>query len=91
MTSAATHTASAPAALNGKANGSAPARPSPAEVIGQMRAAIASGTPWQEALLLAVGRWPLAAEEIDGVRYQYLLLGEAFDWLMLAGRLLEEA
>lgn len=87
MTSTASYAAPAPAA-NGAAlaNG----KPSAAEVIGQMRAAIAGGAPWQEALLEAVGRWPLAAEELDGVRYQYLLRGEAFDWLALAGRLLVE-
>ena len=68
-----------------------PTRSSPEEVVGQLRDAIAAGgAPWQEALLEAVALWPLAAEEIDGVRYQYLLLGEAFDWLALAGRLLEE-
>lgn len=32
----------------------------------------------------------MAWEDRDGVRYQYLLLGEAFDWLALAGRLLDE-
>ncbi len=66
------------------------AKPTPAEVICQLRETITGGLPWQEALLAAVGRWPLASEELDGVRYQYLLLGEAFDWLALAGRLLED-
>lgn len=66
------------------------AGPTPAEVVAEFRLAISSGQPWQRALLEAVGRWPLAEEEIDGVRYQYLLLGQAFDWVKLAGRILEE-
>ena len=87
MTVTETQTAPAPT-VNGIAS---PSRPSPQEVVGQLRASIASGEkPWQEALLEAIAQWPLAAEELDGVRYQYLLLGEAFDWLALAGRLLEE-
>lgn len=87
MTVTATQTVAPPAGANGDAPAS---RPSPQEVIGQLRAAIAGGQPWVEALLEAVGRWPLASETVDGVCYHYLLLGEAFDWLALAGRLLEE-
>ncbi len=56
----------------------------------ELRSSIAQGTPWHRALLEAVGRWPLADEEVDGVRHRYILMGEAFDWLALAGRLLEE-
>ncbi|MBI4310943.1 MAG: hypothetical protein HY681_04095 [Chloroflexi bacterium] len=84
-----TQTEAAPAPAAGVAAQDA-SRPSPSDVIRRLREAITSGMPWQQALLEAVGRWPLAVEERDGVRYQYLLLGEAFDWLMLAGRLLEE-
>lgn len=56
----------------------------------RLNAALQNGAAWPEALLEAVGRWPLPYEEIDGVRYQYLLLDEAFDWIALAGRLLTE-
>ena len=54
----------------------------------RLNAALQNGTPWPEALLEAVGRWPLAYEVVDGIRYQYLLLNEAFDWIALAARLL---
>ena len=57
------------------------------EAISRFRAALATGTPWQRALLEAMGRWTLPEETIDGRRYRYLLLGEAFDWILLAERL----
>ena len=60
------------------------------EVVDWLRTTIQEGREWPQALLEAIGRWPLSHEEIDGARYQYLLLGEAFDWLLLAGRLLTE-
>lgn len=60
------------------------------EILQELASSIAQGTPWHRALLEAVGRWPLADEEVDGVRHRYILMGEAFDWLALAGRLLEE-
>ena len=60
------------------------------EVVTCLKAAIQQGTPWPRALLDAVAAWPLAEERLEGVDYEYLLLGEAFDWLTLAGRLLSE-
>ncbi len=60
------------------------------EAVASLKLAIQQGTPWPRALLEAVAAWPLAEERLDGVDYQYLLLGEAFDWLTLAGRLLGE-
>ncbi|SVA32274.1 uncharacterized protein METZ01_LOCUS85128 [marine metagenome] len=48
---------------------------------------MAAGAPWQHALLEAMGRWTTPEETLDGRRYRYLLLGEAFDWLLLAERL----
>jgi len=57
-------------------------------VVDWLNGAISEGKEWPQALLEAIGRWPLPQEEINGVRHQYLLLGEAFDWLTLAGRLL---
>ena len=48
---------------------------------------IAEGKPWHEALLEAAGSWTLPSEEHQGRTYQYLLAGEAFDWLLLAERL----
>lgn len=59
-------------------------------VLDWLRTALLEGRPWSRTLLEAIGRWPLAEEKVEGVRYQYLLLGEAFDWLVLAGRILPE-
>jgi hypothetical protein len=46
------------------------------------------GTPWSSALVDAIGRWALPCETVDGTELTYLLAGEAFDWLLLAERLL---
>ena len=60
------------------------------DVVDRFRSSVSEGETWSTALLTAVGMWGLPQEEIDGRRYQYLLLGEAFDWLVLAERLLTE-
>ena len=60
------------------------------DVVERFRTFLAEGETWPTALLTAIGMWGLPYEEIDGRRYQYLLLGEAFDWLVLAERLLNE-
>ncbi len=52
--------------------------------------ALDAGVPWFEALLQAIGLWTLPREEANGRTYEYLLQGEAFDWLLLAERLCEE-
>ena len=57
------------------------------EAILRFRTALATGTPWQRALLEAMGRWTIPEEVLDGRRYRYLLMGEAFDWMLLAERL----
>ncbi len=46
------------------------------------------GTPWASALVHAIGRWTPPRELVDGAELTYLLGGEAFDWLVLAERLL---
>ena len=51
--------------------------------------AVAGGDDWFAALLEAIAGWELVEEEVDGRRYQYLIGGEAFDWLLLAERLCE--
>lgn len=68
-----------------------PPLPSPDDTILRMRQAIGDGQHWFEALLDAVGRWRLPEETVNGRSYQYLIGGEAFDWLLLAERLLDEA
>jgi hypothetical protein len=45
---------------------------------------------WFLSLLTAVRNWPLPAEHLNGREYRYLIGGEAFDWLLLAERLLDE-
>lgn len=64
--------------------------PTDAEAIRHLKESIASGEHWYIALLEAVGLWQTAEETIDGRWYRYLIDGEAFDWLLLAERLLPE-
>jgi hypothetical protein len=65
--------------------------PAPDEIVLRMRQAILGGQHWFEALLDAVARWRLPEEVVRGRRYRYLIAGEAFDWLLLAERLLDDA
>lgn len=53
-----------------------------------MNNSILNGEPWALPLLKAIGEWRLPAEDIDNLKVQYFLAGEAFDWLLLAERLL---
>ncbi len=55
------------------------------------RDSIERGDDWFDALLEAIACWEAPGEEIGGRSYRYLLAGEAFDWLLLAERLCEEA
>ncbi|HEX6032564.1 MAG TPA: hypothetical protein VFY90_14115 [Tepidiformaceae bacterium] len=67
-----------------------PLLPAPDETIFRMRQAVLDGQHWFEALLDAVGRWRVPSETIGDRSYHYLIGGEAFDWLLLAERLLDE-
>ncbi len=58
-----------------------------AAAIRQLEQAILKGQHWYIALLEAIGRWTQNEETVNGRRYQYLIDGEAFDWLLLAERL----
>jgi len=60
------------------------------EAVAHLREAIGAGTPWHVALLEAMGLWTLPREIHEGRTYQYLVQGEAFDWLLLAERLCAE-
>jgi hypothetical protein len=51
---------------------------------------LASGEHWYIALLKTMARWDQAEETVSDRRYRYLVGGEAFDWLLLAERLVEE-
>jgi hypothetical protein len=65
--------------------------PAPDETVFRFRQSIVDGRHWFDALLEAVSRWRLPAEVVGPRTFRYLLGGEAFDWLLLAERLLEEA
>ncbi|MEO6396839.1 MAG: hypothetical protein ABIP13_00070 [Tepidiformaceae bacterium] len=64
--------------------------PATDEVVFRMRQAVAGGEHWFQALLDAVKSWRQPSEVIGDRTFHYLLLGEAFDWLLLAERLLDE-
>jgi hypothetical protein len=55
----------------------------------RLRHEIIAGRHWFDALLDAIGSWRLPSETLDGREYRYLVAGEAFDWLLLAERLLD--
>ena len=52
---------------------------------------LAAGKHWYLALLEAIGLWTDETEIVEGRTYQYLIEGEAFDWLLLAERLCDTA
>ena len=57
------------------------------EAVLHLEQALFAGVPWHQALLEAVGLWTRPQETYQGRRYQYLIHGEALDWLSLAERL----
>ncbi len=60
------------------------------EATRHLKQAIAQGKHWYIALLEAIGLWTKAEEVYNGHHYRYLIANEAFDWSLLAERLLEE-
>ena len=58
-----------------------------AEAIRHLEQAIIGGKHWYIALLEAIGLWTSAEEVYNDRTYQYLIDGEAFDWLLLSERL----
>ncbi len=64
-----------------------PAVAGDAAVIKDLARAIRGGRHWYLALLAAIGKWAGAEEVFEDYRYRYLIAGEAFDLLLLAGRL----
>jgi hypothetical protein len=61
------------------------------EALETFRSAIRAGDAWFDALMRAVAGWERPRETVDGRSYHYLVGDEAFDWLLLAERLVEEA
>ncbi len=49
---------------------------------------IARPDEWKLLILETVGQWPESSEVIDDSHFQYLIGGEAFDWRLLARRIL---
>ena len=60
------------------------------EAIAHLKGAVARGVAWHVALLEAIGLWIRPDEDIGTSRYEYLIDGEAFDWILLAERLTRE-
>jgi hypothetical protein len=64
------------------------------EVISRLRADLEKsgsvGDQWKNAVLETIAEWPLPNEKVDGEQLDYLIGGEAFDWRLLAQRLLGE-
>jgi hypothetical protein len=58
--------------------------------IKHLKQAIRDGKNWYIALMEAIRLWRSPEEEYKGELYRYLIGGQAFDWLRLAERLLEE-
>jgi len=58
-----------------------------AGAIEHLEQAITGGQHWYTALLEAIGLWTQNEETLNGRHYQYLIDGQAFDWLLLAERL----
>ncbi len=55
-----------------------------------LKQSIAEGKHWYTALLEAIGLWTDPVEDFNGRHYEYLIVGEAFDWFLLAERLCSE-
>jgi hypothetical protein len=51
---------------------------------------MAQGKSWGHVLLDTIGAWTHFEENHKGRRYNYLIQGEAFDWLLLAERILND-
>jgi hypothetical protein len=62
-------------------------RPAEPPIVADLQRAVGDGADWFPALLEAIARWEEAEETVEGRHYQYLIAGEAFDWLLLAERL----
>jgi len=75
--------------VNDQLVSSGTASPGDAEAINHLKQAIADGKHWYVALLDSIGLWTSAEEVHNDRTYQYLIDGEAFDWLLLTERLCE--
>lgn len=44
---------------------------------------------WKEAVIETIGLWPVSSEDVGDDGFEYLIGGEAFDWRLLARRILQ--
>ncbi len=82
------------AASAARSPGAPPAADGPLDPEAALQAfieALDRGEPWYPALLDVISRWVAPVESLDGAPRDYLIAGEAFDWLSLAERLLAAA
>ena len=77
--------------LRGVPFGDADADSDAIEPLAHFLGTLDAGVPWFEALMQAIALWEQPAEIVGGHHYRYLIGGEAFDWLLLAERLLAVA
>lgn len=61
------------------------------EIVESFVDCVRGGENWFLALLNAVAEWSAPSEELNGRAYTYVIAGEAFDWLLLAERLIDSA
>lgn len=61
------------------------------EAIEHLRRSLMAGRDWPTALLEAIALWTAPEETYRERHYIYFIDGEAFDWLLLAERLLDDA
>lgn len=59
-----------------------------AMVVDSLRHALEEGHAWPTTLLKAIASWSSPMEEFRGRIFTYFIGGEAFDWILLAERLL---
>ena len=59
------------------------------KAIDHLRGALEEGRDWPEPLLEAMSMWTAPEESYCGRINTYLIAGEAFDWLLLAERLID--
>lgn len=57
----------------------------------RFREAVKSGRDWVDALLETIAGWTLPEERVGGREYRYVIAGEAFDWQLLAERIVIHA
>ncbi|MEX2238142.1 MAG: hypothetical protein WEB00_11460 [Dehalococcoidia bacterium] len=62
----------------------------PDPIVRDFIAEVAGGEHWARALLRAAAAWQRSEEVVGDRHYRYLIGGEAFDWAVLAERLLAE-